>query len=119
MADVEIHHAGTHVPLRRLRVDPLERARELLLDAEGHRVANGTQLLVELVLELVQLDVITMESKDAVEDHALMRRESVRRLEPVEREGRAATEQSEQFGILLLLDAHVSTDREIDERGGD
>ena len=60
-----------------------------------------------------------MESKDAVEDHALMRRESVRRLEPVEREGRAATEQSEQFGILLLLDAHVSTDREIDERGGD
>ncbi len=38
MADVEIHHAGTHVPLRRLGVDPFERARELPFDAEGHGV---------------------------------------------------------------------------------
>src|SRR5438552_18823195 len=44
MTDVEIHHAGTDVPLWRLRVDPFERAGELLLDAEGHRV---WEILVE------------------------------------------------------------------------
>src|SRR5439155_26864898 len=44
MAHAEIHHAGAHVPLRGLCVDPFERAGELLLDTKGHRVR---QVLIE------------------------------------------------------------------------
>src|SRR6266699_1900448 len=37
MTDVEIQHAGSDVPLRRLRVNPLEGPRELCLDSKRHR----------------------------------------------------------------------------------
>ena len=85
------------------------------------RVADAGELFIKLVLQIGQLHRVAVAVKDAVEHLALVGGETVRGrgLEPVQRVVDASVEQTEELGILMLLDAEITAHREIHERCGD